>query len=108
MNLSEFLTQGGSHYKQLQVQYHRSHVLLLFSTNTFNFVFSADLGRQRSILTTPFLCGVSRAVFRSRRHRQKWPTAAFELQVMKKTGFKRAETKTWFNVVLILINIKPE
>lgn len=47
--------------------------LQLFTTkhNMFSLIFSADLGKQRSALTTPLLTGVLEAVFRSKRPPKK-------------------------------------
>lgn len=46
---------------------------IYYQHKMFRLVFSADLGKQRSALTTPFLTGVSEAVFRSKRPPKKGP-----------------------------------
>lgn len=69
--------------------------LLLFTTNMSSFIFSADPGKQRSALTTPFLTGVSEAVYRNRRHPHKKPRGAAR---------EEQRQRIWLNAALGVTN----
>lgn len=60
----------------------------------FSLIFTADLGKQGSAVTTPFLTGISEAVFRSERppSEKEWKRRVDKRRAMAKV---LAESSSW-------------